>query len=163
MADSDNHGGDRELLAFVRGEIRHESGMLSSRLGAFLTSQSFLLIAYGTTMSGSLGQWRTPFTLLIPPALALLGLVLAAYAWVGVRAAAVVLAQWHARQDELMDGNPALEGYRPAVPGGRGAADAAGTERLRRQGTVFAKHTPPIFAAAWCYLGVLPPWFHANG
>ena len=156
-------GSDRELLAFVRGEIKHESSMLSSRLGAFLTSQSFLLIAYGSTMSSSLGKWHNPFTLLLPPPLALLGLVLSFHAWAGVRAAAAVLAQWHARQDELFGRNPDLDAYRPAVPGGAGAADGAETERLRRQGTVFAKHAPGIFAVAWCYLGLLPLWLYASG
>ncbi|GEO13660.1 hypothetical protein [Microvirga aerophila] len=60
----------RELLKFYRGEIKFQSDLLSSRLNSLLTSQSFLLIAYASAMSGLVGSWKDPFALLFPPVLA---------------------------------------------------------------------------------------------
>ena len=45
-----------EILKFYRGEIRFQSNLLSGRLNAFISSQSFLLIAYAsaaTRMGGA--------------------------------------------------------------------------------------------------------------
>jgi hypothetical protein len=72
-----------ELLMFYRREIKFQSDLLSSRLSSLLTSQSFLLIAYVSAMSGLVGSWKDPYTLLFPPVLAVLGLVLSFQAWPG--------------------------------------------------------------------------------
>jgi hypothetical protein len=44
-----------ELLMFYQREIKFQSDLLSSRLSSLLTSQSFLLIAYASAMSGLVG------------------------------------------------------------------------------------------------------------
>jgi hypothetical protein len=80
-----------ELLRFYRSEIKYQSDLLSSRLSSLLTSQSFLLIAYASAMSGLIGHWQDPFTLVFPPVLAVLGLVLSLQAWPGIRAGYAVI------------------------------------------------------------------------
>ena len=148
-------GGDElGLLNFYREEIRFESGMLSSRLNAFIASQSFLVIGYSGSMSASIGRWHNAFSLVFPPSLALLGLALALYAWPGIEAAHRVIGEWHAKQDELLARNAALARYSLPEPAG-----ASAEERLRR-GTMFAKHAPKVFAAAWLCFGAMPIVFY---
>ncbi len=141
------------LLNFYRAEIKFESEMLSSRLNAFVASQSFLVIGYASSMSASLGRWHNPFSLVFPPSLALLGLALALYAWPGIEAAYKVIGRWHEMQDELLSRGAGLEAYRLAPAG------ASAGERLER-GTMFAKHAPKVFAAAWLCFGAMPVFFY---
>lgn len=147
-------GSDLDLLKFYRGEIRFESDMLSSRLNAFISSQSFLVIGYASSMSASLERWHNPFSLVFPPSLALLGLVLALYAWPGIEAAWKVIAQWHAKQEELLARRGDLAEYGPS--------GASARDRLRR-GTMFAQYAPRVFAVAWCCFGAMPVVFYLRG
>ncbi|WP_125933114.1 hypothetical protein [Candidatus Sodalis sp. SoCistrobi] len=78
---------DEDLLRFYRSEIQWQSGLLSGRLNAFIASQSFLVIAYATSISSLVGRWNNPFTLLFPPFLGVLALVLIFQAWPGIRSA----------------------------------------------------------------------------
>ncbi len=129
------------LLNFYRAEIKFESEMLSSRLNAFIASQSFLVIGYASSMSASLDRWHNLFSLVFPLSLALLGLALALYAWPGIEAACKVIGRCHERQDELLSRSAGLEEYRLAPAG------ASARERLKR-GAMFAKHAPKVFALA---------------
>jgi hypothetical protein len=146
-----------DLLRYYRAEIKFQSELLGNRLGSFMTSQSFLLIAYASAMSGLIGQWQNVFALLFPPCLALLGIILAFSALPGMRAAYIVIEQWHRRQFDLLQRDPSMEGYyltsasEPLV----GERDLAPETRLQ-QGTIFAKHTPWIFITVWSYFGLLP-------
>lgn len=142
-----------DLLNFYRAEIRFESDMLSSRLNAFISSQSFLVIGYASSMSASLDRWHNVFSLVFPPSLALLGLALALYAWPGIEAAYKVIGRWHDKQDELLSRNPGLGDHRLAPAG------ASAKDRLKR-GTMFAKYAPKVFAAAWLCFGAMPVLFY---
>lgn len=141
-----------DLLKHIRAEIRFESDQLSSRLNAYIASQSFLLIGYASAMNAAFGHWRGPFTLLLPPVLALLGFVLSLQAWPGIRAARAVIGRWHAKQEELFARAPELDAYRSGASDGR-----------LRQGVLFAARAPWIFGPAWCYFGALPVWLHVAG
>jgi hypothetical protein len=150
-----------DLLMFYRSEIKFQSDLLSSRLNALISSQSFLVLGYATATSGLLGRWQDSFALLVPPALALLGLILSLYARPGIRAAHAAIEHWHAEQRKLFSREPELEEYRVALsseqPGpGRGPA----TPKRLREGTAFAVRAPWIFAVAWCYFGALPVLLH---
>ncbi|MFP2930646.1 hypothetical protein ACLESO_36700 [Pyxidicoccus sp. 3LG] len=150
-------GKNLDLLQFYRSEIKFESDMLSSRLNAFISSQAFLVIAYAGSLGALARDWGNPLILVLPPSLALLGLVLALHAGPGIRAAHAVIQEWHLRQRELLSRAEDLEDYRRALsptPEDRGPG-AAVRDRFK-QGTVFAKHAPWIFALAWCHFGALP-------
>jgi hypothetical protein len=151
-----------DLLNFYRSEIQFESGMLSGRLNAFMTSQSFILIAYGSSMGALVGQWDLAFTLLFPPSLALLGLVLALQTLPGIRAAYRVIEEWHEKQRRLLAEQPELEAYF------RMAFKEPDSGRLRpsmqtrfRQETIFTRHSPWILSVVWCYFLILPFVMHA--
>ena len=163
MTDSDaaQRGDGADLLARYRSEIRFESELLSNRLDSFMSSQSFLLIAYASALGAAHGEWRHPFTLVLPPALAVLGLVLALYARPGIRAAYAEIRLWQEQERELLGRDPHLSRFLgPSVP--EGAPTATGAEAgpemdVRfRQGSLFALRAPAIFVVAWSYFVALP-------
>jgi len=132
----------------VRTEIRHESQLLLGRLNALLSCQAFLMIAYATSLGSSNGRWGEPFTVTLPPFLALLGFVLAYEAQRSIAAARMTIADWQEQLDALED----AAGTRRAAATARGVADR------RRNGDRFAMRTSVIFMGAWTILAMLPIW-----
>ncbi|WP_093666997.1 hypothetical protein [Sphingomonas gellani] len=120
-----------------------------SRLTALLSSQSFLLIAYATSMASAHGRWHEPFTLAIPPVLALLGIALAIEGRRGIKAAAAASCRWQERGDHVITEHPHLLHW-PDIS--RSEASAA-----RRAGEQFPLHAPGIFLVAWGWFACLPP------
>jgi hypothetical protein len=169
MTDADARGRDEsaDLLARYRSEIRFESELLSGRLNSFMSSQSFLLIAYASAMGAAHGDWHHPFTLALPPALALLGLVLGLYARPGIAAAHAEIRLWQEQEQEreLVAREPRLSRHLgPSIPGGSATETGveAGPEMdVRfRQGSIFALRAPAIFVLAWACFVVLPFVFY---
>jgi hypothetical protein len=128
-----------------------------------ISSQSFLVLAYGTAMSGLIGHWGEPLALAFPPFLALLGLTLFLEAWPGINAAYAVLDDWQQRQGELLTGNRDLTELLPPPLARTGDETDQTAQRRFQQGTLFAKQAPWIFAVAWCYFGALPIVFYLRG
>lgn len=148
---------DIDLLKFCRSEIQFQSSLLSGRLNAFISSQSFLIIAYAMTTSSLIGQWKTPFTLLFPPFLALLGLTLALQAWPGIRAAYVVLGEWERRQDEILAISHELRTYDLHASERSPESQHPGSAwKHFRQGALFPRYAPWLFGISWCFFIVLP-------
>ena len=147
----------RELLKFYRGEIKFQSDLLSSRLSSLLTSQSFLLIAYASAMSGLAGSWKNPFTLLFPPVLAVLGLVLCFQAWPGIRAGYAAIAMWHQKERKLLTRATELNEF-DYLPAPHETADDPGRwiKERSKEGALFTKQAPLVFIIAWCYFAGLP-------
>lgn len=137
-----------ELYRHYRSEIQHEMALMLARLNALLTSQSFLVIAYASSMAIANGQWGGPFSMLLPPFLALLGLVLAIEGRIGIVAARKALWRWQQRLDTLVDANHSLVDYADSR-----TAEAANT---RLAGELFAVRSPIIFMVAWVFLLGLP-------
>lgn len=146
-----------EMLSFCRSEIRYQSDLLSSRLSSLLTSQSFLLIAYASAMSGLIGQWQDPFTLVFPPVLAVLGLVLSLQAWPGIRAGYAVIGLWQQKERHLLAGNSDLNelDYFPSPHGNERKPDEWLNKRSK-EGALFTRQAPLVFTIAWCYFVALP-------
>jgi hypothetical protein len=145
-----------ELLSHYRREIKFQSDLLSSRLSSLLTSQSFLLIAYASSMSGLIGHWQDPFALVFPPILAVLGLVLCLQAWPGIRAGYAVIALWHRKERELLirNGLNAFD-YFPTPQETTDEPDRWINKRSE-EGALFTKQAPLVFTITWCYFAVLP-------
>lgn len=145
-----------DLLKHYRAEIRFESDLAGQRINALLGSQSFLVIAYSSSMGASNGRWAEPLALALPAALALLGLILALLAWPGIRAAQAVVEQWRAREAELLVREVQLAPFSlGADEEGRGTIS-----RRRREGALFARRAPAVFVCAWCVFLGLPFLFH---
>lgn len=109
-------------------------------------------------MGAANGRWSGIF-LLLPSALALLGLVLVLLAWPGIHAAHAVVARWRDRERALLSRCPHLADYTLQ-------SDEDGREhiaRRRREGALFARRAPLAFALAWCFFITLPLALHFGG
>lgn len=153
IIDTNSHSENVGLLAAYRSEIRFETELLSGRLNAFLSAQSFLIIAYATSMSGALDS-APYYMVLVPLPLALLGLILSIYAWPSIRTSYESISKWQERQEELLTSRTDIATYWPTSGPQRGRYDPSLMVGLQRS-SLFARHTPWIFSIAWIYFGGL--------
>ncbi len=148
---------DLELFKFYRSEIRYQGTVLANRVNTLISAQSFLLIAYATTLSGLLKNWQSPLTALLPPALATIGVFLSLQARSGIEAALSVLDEWRCRQRNLVQQAPELKRYDVLAYADR-PDDQEPVEGIKRftAGARFSKHAPAMFLVLWSYLLILP-------
>lgn len=146
-----------ERLKAFRTEIRFESEMLSGRLGAYLSSQSFLIIAYASSMNAG---WAQPglFVLLVPFPMALLGIVLSLDALRSIRSSYAVIQRWHERQNALLEQHGYLTSYWPTQHRSDEPPHDPTLGRRFREGTLFAIRSPWIFGVTWVYLAGVSLW-----
>lgn len=121
--------GEGDRLSTIRGEIQFENSMLTSRLSAYLTSQSFIMIAF----AGSVGVgWSSPgiFMLVVPLPLCVLGLFLSIDAFRMIGRSYRVIESWHRRQTTLLEADPdGFSIWLESVPGeGRERVPPAGRD-----------------------------------
>jgi hypothetical protein len=99
-------GTPKERLDFYRREIQYETSLLAGRTNAYLTAQSFLVIAYASSMANSNENWGALFTLVVPALFTLLGIINSLHAWPGIRASATIIEHWHYKQVQLLHSDP---------------------------------------------------------
>jgi hypothetical protein len=139
-------------LDHVRGEIRAEISLLNSRLNALISSQSFLVIAYGSSLSAGYDNWNGLFTITLPPLFAVLAIVLVLEARPGIAAAQEAISHWRGRENQLIDRQPELLHYTLAT-------DEHSRNRMelrQHAGSVFSSRAPKIFISAWIVFFLLP-------
>ena len=84
-------GTPKDRLDFYRREIHYETSLLSNRTNAYLTAQSFLVIAFASSMANLNPRWGELFTLVVPTLMAILGIFSSLHAWPGFRASYVII------------------------------------------------------------------------
>lgn len=139
-------------LDHIRREIRAEINLLNSRLNALISSQSFLVIAYGTSLSAGYDDWSGLFRITLPPLFAILGLLLVLEARPGIQAAHEAIGHWRGRENELIDDWPELKPYTLAT-------DEKSRRRMelrQHAGGLFSNRAPVIFSVAWLIFLMLP-------
>ena len=143
-------GSPRDRLAFYRREIHHEISNLSGRTNTFLTAQSFLVIAYASSMGNTNPDWGPLFTLVVPALLALFGIFSSISAWPGIRASCDIVDHWQHQQIQLFNCEPVIGPVYDDAPlfsawestyGGQGKA------------LKFYKRSPWLFGGFWMVLG----------
>lgn len=161
MQDNDARSEDIKRLAAFRNEIQFESQMLSGRLGAYLSSQSFLVIAYASTLTAG---WAKPgaFVLLVSLPLALLGFVLSLDALRSIRTSYGVIQRWHDRQNALLEQHGHLADYWPTEHGADEPPRDPTLGQRFHEGTLFAIRSPWIFGTAWIYLAGVAVWLYGG-
>lgn len=107
-ADALLFGTPKDRLDFYRREIQYETSLLSNRTNAYLTAQSFLVIAFASSMANLNPEWGKLFTLVVPSLMALLGIMSSLHAWPGFRAAYLIIDHWHFKQSHLLHSEPAM-------------------------------------------------------
>ena len=147
------------LLQYYRDEIKHEFSLLSNRVSAYISSQSFLIIAFASAMGNTNPQWGGLFRLVFPCALSILGLVLSLQGWLGIRAACDTIILWHVKQNALFENDPTMSAYHVTRPPSRRRGQHA-VDRTHEQSMLFALGAPWTFGAAWAGLGVLALFLH---
>ncbi|WP_435170374.1 RipA family octameric membrane protein [Falsirhodobacter sp. 1013] len=150
----DDHEENGRRLSVYRQEIHFESQMLSSRLGEYLSAQSFLIIAYASSMSAG---WSKPgiFLLLVPLPMTLLGLVLSIDAQRSIKSSYQVIDRWHDRQNALMAQKRDLASYWPTQNDDEDAPSDPTLKSNFYRGSRFATRSPWIFIVTWIYLATV--------
>ncbi|WPP01861.1 hypothetical protein SFA35_11135 [Pseudomonas sp. HR96] len=149
-SDSLLFGTPKERLDFYRKEIQYETAILSNRTNAYLSAQSFLVIAYCSSMGNLNPEWGKLFTLVVPPLLAMLGLVSSMHAWPGIRAAYEIIDHWHFKQSQLLRSEPAMG---LAYDDSPLFSKHESSEKGYRASLMFSLRTPWLFSIFWCLLG----------
>ncbi len=144
----------KERLNFYRAEIHFESTLLASRTSGYLSSQSFLIIAFASSMANTNPEWGALFRLVVPAVLAILGLITSLHAIPGIRASYDIIERWHHKQGELLqtEGQVGLLPNRDSALFGEGNSPAGG-ERYKRT-LMLSLRTLIIFGSVWALLGV---------
>ena len=143
-------GSPKERLDFYRREIHYETTNLSNRTNAYLSAQSFLVIAYASSMANANTDWGVMFTLVVPPMLALLGLFCTIAAWPGIRAACDIIMHWHRKQAGLLRSEPVIGLTYDDSPL---FSDWESSETGPKKSLLFSKRTPWLFSFFWLFLG----------
>ncbi|MBP1146077.1 MULTISPECIES: hypothetical protein [Pseudomonas] len=143
-------GSPKERLDFYRREIHYETTNLSNRTNAYLSAQSFLVIAYASSMANMNTAWGAMFTLVVPPMLALLGLLSTLFAWPGIRAACDIIQHWHHKQAQLLLSEPVIGLTYDDSPL---FSDWESSETGPKKSLLFSKRSPWLFSFFWVFLG----------
>lgn len=143
-------GSPKERLDFYRHEIQYETSILANRTDAYLTAQSFLVIAFVSSMGNLNQSWGEMFTLIVPPFLALLGVLSSLNAWPGIRAAYKIIEHWQLKQSHLLRSEPLMGLAYDESPL---FSEAETSQAGHRKSLLFSARTPWIFLVFWIVLG----------
>lgn len=149
--DAKMFGSPKERLEFYRREIHYDTSILANRTDAYLAAQSFLVIAFSSCMGNLNPEWGKLFTLIVPPFLALLGLLSTLNAWPGIRAAYDIIDHWYYKQSELLRSEPVMGMAYDESPL---FCERESTHKGYRKALLFSAGTPWIFATFWILLGL---------
>ncbi|SDU94956.1 hypothetical protein [Pseudomonas mucidolens] len=143
-------GSPKDRLDFYRREIQYETSILANRTDAYLTAQSFLVIAFVSGMGNLNPEWSKLFTLVVPLFLALLGVLSSLNAWPGIRAAYDIIDHWHFKQSELLRSEPMMGLAYDESPL---FSEMESTHKGYRKSLLFSVRTPWLFMVFWIVLG----------
>jgi hypothetical protein len=143
-------GSPKDRLDFYRREIQYETSILANRTDAYLTAQSFLVIAFVSGMGNLNPEWGKLFTLIVPLFLALLGILSSLNAWPGIRAAYDIIDHWHFKQSQLLHSEPVMGLAYDESPL---FSERESSHKGYRKSLLFSVRTPWIFMVFWILLG----------
>ena len=128
-------GSPKERLDFYRGEIQYETSILANRTDAYLAAQSFLVIAFVSSMGNLNQSW---------------GILSSLNAWPGIRAAYRIIEHWQLKQSHLLRSEPLMGlAYDESPLFSETETSQAG----HRKSLLFSLRTPWIFLVFWLILG----------
>lgn len=150
-SSTDTHmfGTPKDRLDFYRREIQYETSMLSNRTNAYLSAQSFLVIAFASSMGNLNPEWGKLFTLVVPALMAALGLVSSLHAWPGIRASYVIIDHWHFKQNQLLSAEPAMGAAYDDSPL---FSERDSSAVAYRKSLMFSLRSPWLFSLFWVVL-----------
>nr|WP_262416832.1 MULTISPECIES: hypothetical protein [unclassified Pseudomonas] len=144
-------GSPKDRLDFYRREIQYETSILANRTDAYLTAQSFLVIAFVSGMGNLNPEWGKLFTLVVPVILAALGILSSLNAWPGIRAAYQIIDHWHYKQSELLRSEPVMGLAYDESPL---FSEMESSHKGYRKSLLFSMRAPWLFMVFWLVLGI---------
>ncbi|SDA57905.1 hypothetical protein SAMN03159475_2009 [Pseudomonas sp. NFPP33] len=148
-------GTPKERLDFYRREIQYETSLLAGRTNSYLTAQSFLVIAYASSMANLNENWGTLFTLVVPALFTLLGIISSLHAWPGIRASATIIEHWHYKQEQLLRSDPE---FGHAYDDSPLFSEKEASRESTYKSLLFFLRSPWLFIVFWSVLGVFSVW-----
>lgn len=148
-------GSPKERLDFYRREIQFEKSLLSGRTNAYLSAQSFLVIAYASSMANANEHWGELFTLVVPALLALLGVMSSLHAWPGIMASATIIGHWQYKQEQLLCSDPK---FGPAYDESPLFSEQEASRDITYKSLLFSLRAPWLFIIFWGVLGAFSIW-----
>lgn len=145
-------------LAFIREEMRFEISVLHDRINALISAEAFLLISFTMALAYSNAHWSDKF-FLVAPMLSVIGFTLAVLAWPGVNTSFKIIVEWNILLVQVLNEARAVSDFmwRPSLFAGGDRR----THDDHRNGMLFARAVPVVFAVAWAILAVvvlIAPW-----
>lgn len=156
-ADAIMFGSLKDRLDFYRKEIQYETTMLSNRTNAYLGAQSFLVIAYASSMANVNPVWGNLFSLVVSVLLSVLGLITSLHAWSGIKAAYEIIDHWYLKQSNLLQSQPRMSDVYDDSPL---FAQRESIQRGYREALKFSMRSPWIFSTLWILLGGFSALIH---
>ena len=150
-------GSLKDRLDFYRKEIQYETTMLSGRTNAYLGAQSFLVIAYSSSMANVNPDWGNLFSLVVSVLLSVLGLITSLHAWSGIKAAYEIIDHWYLKQSHLLASQPRMSDVYDDSPL---FAKRESNEGGYREALKFSMRAPWIFSTLWVVLGGFSAFIH---
>ena len=140
-------------FVFLREETRFEINLLHDRVNALIGAEAFLTIAFTSAMANTHPRWGSTFSVVVGPALSIVGIVLALLAWPGVKASFKIIIEWNIRQRQLIRDSPVMVDtmWRPDPPGRKKVRADPNVHRSM----IFARSVPFVFVVAWTILGTV--------
>lgn len=142
-------GTPKDRLDFYRREIQYETSLLSNRTNAYLTAQSFLVIAFASSMANLNPEWGELFTLVVPTLMAILGILSSLHAWPGFRASWVIIDHWHFKQSHLLRSDQVMGKVYDDFPLFN---EKESSQKGYRKSLMFSMRTPWLFVIFWVVL-----------
>jgi hypothetical protein len=137
--DTQLFGTPKDRLDFYRREIQYETSIMSNRTNAYLTAQSFLVIAFCSSMANLNPEWGKVFTL-----------ISSIHAWPGIRSAYEIIDHWHFKQSQLLQSEPSMG---LAYDDSPLFSEHESSEKGYRTSLLFSMRTPWLFSVFWLLLG----------
>ena len=157
MIEKDSQEVKVKKLEFYRSEIQHEYSLLYSRVGTYITSQSFLIIAFASAMSNRNAAWNDFFSLWFPILLSLIGIVTSLTVRGGVNGAIETIALWHVKQNKLFENDPLMNDYYVYK---QPEWSSKSVDAKHRRILEFAQIMPYVFLVAWLLFALLDIYLH---
>ena len=143
-------------LEFYRSEIQHEYTLLYSRVSTYVTSQSFLTIAFASAMSNRSAAGNQVFSLWFPILLSLIGIITSLTVRGGVNGSVDTIGLWHVKQNKLFESDPLMDDYLVTLQ----VKSKNPLDKNNRHSLEFAQIMPYVFLISWCLFGLLDIYLH---
>lgn len=145
-----------ERFKLYRDEIKHEFDLITGRLNAYLSAQSFLILAYAAAMNTTNNKSLQKFPLIFSSILAVVGIILSLQAIRGIAAADYTVRKWNLRIRNLRRDYNWLRDYQSGREEDNVLIrNGIEVDPTHEKGLNFPRFSPYLFILTWVLLLIL--------